>query len=121
MQLEVGVVVPFGLSLMAASSPDGGGGSGGDGATETKEEDELSRAMVELRLERRSSNGDDDEVGDGGEHTNQGTAGALALGPTVTVTRERRYQDAFDDGLLYKGERAAGTPRDTRVHRVGEF
>ena len=60
-------------------------------------------------MERDSSSaggrdGDGDEEGDGGEHTNQGATGAGALGPNVTVTRERLYQDAFDDGLPCKGE-----------------
>jgi len=74
--------------------PSPGGGGGGGSATGGKEEEEWSRARVEFRLERSSA-------GDGVEG---GTAAAVVLGPTVTVTRERRYQDAFDDGLLYKGE-----------------
>ncbi|CAN0123502.1 unnamed protein product, partial [Laminaria digitata] len=60
------------------------GGDGDDG-----EAGEQSRARVELRL----------KSGAGGV----GGGGGCALGPAVTVTRERQYRHGFDDGLLYKG------------------
>lgn len=50
---------------------------------------ELSRLRVEYQVENK---------GDGG----RGEL-AVCLGSIVTITRERRYCSAFDDGLLYKG------------------
>ena len=58
-------------------------------------EKEMSRLRVELRVD--STSGSSSGGGDKGEK-------AAVLGPTVTVTRERRYRGTFDDGLLYKGE-----------------
>ncbi len=100
MQLEVGILVPFGVSAMTVPPSEGGGS-----LSEAKEEEEWSRARVEFRLERSSVD-------------TAAVAAAVAvavLGPTVTVTRERRYQDAFDDGLLYKGEQR-GSRSITHVH-----
>lgn len=84
MQLEVGVVVP-GVQFTDPSMT-----MTEDEAAE--EEKEISRLRVELRVDS-SGGGDQEEA-----------AGAAVLGPTVTVTRERRYRDMFDDGLLYKGK-----------------
>lgn len=63
-----------------------------------EEEEEWSRVRVEVRAD---SNGG---VKDGGQEG----GGTGVLGPTVTVTRERRYRGGFDDGELYKGESASG-------------
>lgn len=81
MQVEAGFLVPgrpFGDAVVAEGSND---------EISTEE----SRIRVEFRVEGT--------VGEGG----QGEPGGK-LGPTVVVTRERKYREGFDDGLLYKGE-----------------
>lgn len=88
MQLEVGVVVPgvqqFTDPSMTLTEDEAAGA-----------DKEMSRLRVEFRVDSTSGSSNDD--GDTVEAT-------AVLGPTVTVTRERRYRDTFDDGLLYKGE-----------------
>ncbi|CAN0441611.1 unnamed protein product, partial [Ectocarpus sp. 8 AP-2014] len=104
LQLEVGLLVPgvqFTDPSMSASTPavqDGEKSAAAAAAAAAAASDggqECSRARVEVRV-----NGGG---GGGGENGEQGTGGAPAtLGPIVTVTRERKYRDDFDDGLLYK-------------------
>ncbi|CAN0364102.1 unnamed protein product [Ectocarpus sp. 12 AP-2014] len=102
LQLEVGLLVPgvqFTDPSMSASTPalqDGEKSAAAAAAAASDGGQECSRARVEVRV--------DGGGGGGGENGGQGTGGTVAtLGPIVTVTRERRYRDDFDDGLLYKG------------------
>ncbi|CAB1103197.1 unnamed protein product [Ectocarpus sp. CCAP 1310/34] len=101
LQLEVGLLVPgvqFTDPSMSASTPavQDGEQSAAAAAAASDGGQECSRARVEVRV--------DGGGGGGGENGGQGTGGAAAtLGPIVTVTRERRYRNDFDDGLLYKG------------------
>ncbi|CAM9858224.1 unnamed protein product [Scytosiphon promiscuus] len=100
LQLELGLLVPgvrFSDPSMAQPTADGHadddatGAPGGD-ATDPEAEEEWSRVRVELRVDSEG----------GGRDGGAGVAEA-ALGPLVTVTRERRYRGGFDDGELYKG------------------
>ena len=77
--MEAGLVVSgrdFGDAHPLQETDEGGAG-------------EQSRIRVEYQVEPKGNEGQGELAG--------------CLGATVTVTRERRYRAAFDDGLLYKG------------------
>ncbi|CAM9993489.1 unnamed protein product, partial [Ascophyllum nodosum] len=79
LRMEAGLVVSgrdFGDAHPLQETDEGGAG-------------EQSRIRVEYQVEPKGNEGQGELAG--------------CLGATVTVTRERRYRAAFDDGLLYKG------------------
>ena len=94
LDLEAGLLFPGRAFVDDSMAQKGGDGDEGESR-------EQSRARVEFRLER---------VGDGGG--GGGGGGGCALGPMVTVTRERQYRRSFDDGLLYKGESRGAVGRE---------